>query len=77
MVEKMHSAGSNPSQPNAEDGLPDFPVFDQPQRERPRGPVNWAAAQRNFEPLLRYYRKHHDSPEKRLRSKNPEPFRMD
>jgi len=57
--------------------LPDFPVFDEPQRERPRRSMDWSAVQRNFAPLLEFYRRHHDSPEKRLRSKNPEPFRID
>jgi len=77
MVVKVRSRESNRSCEDREVPLPDFPVFDEPQRERPRRSMDWSAVQRNFAPLLEYYRRHHDSPEKRLRSKNPEPFRID
>jgi len=32
---------------------------------------------RETESVRRYYLEHYDTPEKRLRDKNPEPFRMD
>jgi hypothetical protein len=54
-----------------------LPVFDQPQKEwRPKA-VSWEEVMRETEPFRRYYLEHFDSPEKRLKDKNPKPFRMD
>jgi hypothetical protein len=38
---------------------------------------NWQTVIEETEPLRRYYLEHFDNPEKRLRDKNPKPFRMD
>jgi len=76
MLGRMESVDGKRSYDGVAD-LPDLPVFDQPQRERPRRSVDWSAVQRNFAPLLEQYRKHYDSPEKRLQGKNPEPFRIE
>jgi len=54
-----------------------LPVFAVPQLGwRPRV-VSWEAVIEETEPLRAYYLEHFDSPEKRLRDKNPAPFRMD
>jgi hypothetical protein len=56
----------------------DLPVFDKPQAEwweRPR--VAWEDVMRQTAPFRDYYMRHHDSPERRLRDKNPAPFRLD
>jgi hypothetical protein len=55
----------------------DLPVFGTRQMEWHRGLVDWETVIEETEPLRRYYLEHFDSPEKRLRDKNPEPFRMD
>ena len=55
----------------------DLPVFDKPQKEwRPRE-VIWEQVIDETEPERRYYLEHYDTPEKRLRDKNPKPLRMD
>ena len=38
--------------------------------------MSWSDAVRNFTPLRDYYMRHFDSPEQRLRDKNPQPFRL-
>ena len=54
-----------------------LPVFEKAQiKWRPKT-VDWEAVMDETEPLRRYYLEHFDSSEKRLRSKNPKPFRMD
>ena len=53
-----------------------LPVFDTPQREHWPRKMCWEAVMDETEPQRRFYMKHFDSPEKRLRSKNPEPFKM-
>jgi hypothetical protein len=53
-----------------------LPVFDVPQKEHWPCAITWKRAMEEFEPLRFHYMKHHDSPERRLRNKNPEPFRM-
>ena len=53
-----------------------LPVFDQPQIESWPLDMSWEEAMRNFEPWREYYMLHFDSPEKRLRDKNPERFRL-
>jgi hypothetical protein len=39
--------------------------------------MSWSDAMRHFAPFRDYYMKHHDSPERRWRQKNPAPFRLD
>lgn len=53
-----------------------FPVFDKPQVEWRPKEVNWEKVMDETEPFRRYYIKHFDSPEKRLRDKNPLRFVM-
>jgi hypothetical protein len=55
----------------------DLPVFDVPQIEWQPGNLSWEAVMRETESVRRYYLEHYDTPENRLRDKNPEPFRMD
>jgi hypothetical protein len=54
----------------------DLPVFGTPQIDWHPGAVDWQTVIEETEPLRRYYLEHFDSPEKRLRDKNPKPFRM-
>jgi len=53
-----------------------LPVFDSPRRDRGPGKMTWEAVMDQTEPQREFYVKHFDSPEKRLRNKNPAPFRM-
>jgi sigma-B regulation protein RsbU (phosphoserine phosphatase) len=53
-----------------------LPVFDTPQREHLSGKMTWEQVMDQTEPQRTFYIKHFDSPEKRLRDKNPAPFRM-
>ncbi len=53
-----------------------LPVFEAPQIEHWPTGMSWEQVTEHFEPQRRYYMEHFDSPEKRLREKNPEPFRM-
>jgi hypothetical protein len=55
----------------------DNPVFDKPQIEWQPGNLSWEAVMKETESVRRYYLENYDTPEKRLRDKNPEPFRMD
>jgi hypothetical protein len=69
-----------PSLNEAEKEFPerlDLPVFRAPQSDWHPGAVDWQTVIEETEPLRRYYLEHFDSPEKRLRDKNPKPFRMD
>jgi hypothetical protein len=52
-----------------------LPVFTEAPREH-RGNWSWEAVMRQTQPFRDYYIQHFDSPEKRLRDKNPEPFRL-
>ena len=52
-----------------------LPIFDVPQKEWRPKVVRLEDVIAETEPLRRYYLEHYDDPEKRLRSKNPEPFR--
>jgi hypothetical protein len=49
-----------------------LPLFDQPQIERSPMKMSWEDAMRNFAPVREQYMGEFDSPEKRLRDKNPE-----
>ena len=55
----------------------DLPVFEVPAMEQRPANLSWEAVMRETELVRRYYLDHYDTPEKRLRDKNPEPFRMD
>ena len=55
----------------------DLPVFEEPQIEWRSENRSWEAVMRETESVRRYYLEHYDTPEKRLRDKNPEAFRMD
>jgi hypothetical protein len=54
-----------------------LPVFDKLQKRWRPKLVDWGAVMDETEPLRQYYLDHFDTPEKRLRGKNPIPFRMD
>ena len=61
---------------------PDFdffelPVFDKPQIERWPMNISWDEAMRAFDAQRKQYMQTYYSEEKRLRDKNPEPFRME
>lgn len=62
---------------NIDDALFELPVFDVPQVERLYSHFSWEDVMRETELTRQYHRSHFDSPEKRLRDKNPAPFRMD
>ena len=78
MVEKMRSQKSKTSRENAEKLASDLrlPVFDQPLIEPWPMKTSWEEAIRIFAPSREHYMRHFDSPEKRLRYKNPGPFRL-
>jgi len=60
---------------------PDFlqplnlPAFGTPQIDWHPPKVDWQTVIDETEPFRRYYLEHFDTPEKRLREKNPNPFR--
>ena len=53
-----------------------LPVFDIPRRDHSPSQMTWEEVMDQTEPQRQYYMEHYDTPEKRLRTKNPEPFRM-
>jgi hypothetical protein len=53
-----------------------LPVFEVPQVEHWPSPMSWSEAMRHFAASRERYMREHDSPEQRLRDKNPEPFRL-
>lgn len=53
-----------------------LPVCEEPLKEHTPLQMTWAEAMRHFAPTREHYMRYFDSPEKRLRDKNPEPFRM-
>ncbi len=55
----------------------DLPVFDVQQREHWPSAIPWERVMDEFDAMRRQYLKDFDSPEVRLRDKNPEPFRLD
>ena len=78
MVVKMRSEKSNRSAaadpPLASDLR--LPVFTAAQREHWPSEMSWAQAVQHFAPARADYMKRFDSPEARLRSKNPARFRL-
>lgn len=76
MVEKMASGESKSSgkPPLASDI--DLPVFDEPMREHWPSKMTWSDAIEHLAPSRKRYMREFDSPEQRLRAKNPESFRL-
>jgi hypothetical protein len=54
----------------------ELPVFDAPPAEHWPSRMSWSDAMRAFAPYRDYYMRRFDSPERRLRARNPEPFRL-
>lgn len=52
----------------------ELPVFDQPQIEPWPVKMSWAEAMRHLAPTRSHYMRAFDSPEQRLREKNPAAF---
>ena len=55
----------------------DLPAFDVPQQEHWPAAISWDQAMQEFDDARRMALREFDSPEARLRDKNPEPFRLD
>jgi hypothetical protein len=53
-----------------------LPLFESSQRDRRPGRMTWDEVMAQTGPQREFYMKHFDSPEKRLRNKNPAPLRM-
>jgi len=53
-----------------------LPVFDSPTRKRRLPKMTWEEVTFQTELQRQFYLSHFDSPERRLRDKNPVPFRM-
>jgi hypothetical protein len=54
----------------------DLPAFDVPQVEHWPLAMSWSDAMRHFAEARDRYMREQDSAERRLRDKNPEPFRL-
>lgn len=78
MVERMHSGESNVSRTNGKRLAIDLrlPIFDKALVEPWPLNMSWEDAMRSFAPLREYYMRRFDSPEKRLRQKNPGRFSL-
>jgi hypothetical protein len=55
----------------------DLPVFEVPQKEHWPAAVSWDRAMEGFDSVRRHCLAEFNSPERRLRDKNPEPFQLD
>ena len=53
-----------------------LPEFEAPQVEHWPSKMSWSEAMRAFAPARARYMRECDSPQQRLRDKNPEPFRL-
>jgi len=53
-----------------------FPVFTEPMREHWPMRITWTEAMRLLAPTRDHYMRNFDSPEQRLRDKNPARFRL-
>ncbi len=53
-----------------------LPVYEERCKSMPPLRISWSDAMRHFAPTREYYMRHFDSPEKRLRDKNPERFQI-
>ena len=78
MVDKMRSPKSKTSPAKGKGLATDLrlPVFDQPQLEHWPMKMSWEEAMGNLAPLREHYRRNFDSPERRLRDKNPKRFSL-
>jgi hypothetical protein len=78
MVEQMRSKKSAVSVSSNHDSAChiELPIFEAPLAEHWPLRMSWSDAMRAFAPYREYYLRRFDSPEKRLRAKNPEPFRL-
>jgi hypothetical protein len=78
MVVRMRSPGSKASHTERKGLATDLrlPIFDQPLVEPWPLKISWEEAMRSFASLREYYMQHFDTPEKRARDKNPEPFSL-
>jgi hypothetical protein len=78
MVAKMRSTESKVSSSHdaQQKSDIDLPVFEEPLREHWPLKMSWSEAIRQFASSREHYMRNFDSPEKRLRDKNPEPFRV-
>ncbi len=78
MLMKMGSDESKASLIKPKPLATDFvlPVFDEPMREPWPAKMSWSDAMRHFAAARERYMRHFDSPERRLRQKNPERFRL-
>jgi hypothetical protein len=78
MVEKMPLRKFKASRANNHSLSSDLrlPVFDQPLIEPWPMKMSWEHAIRTLAPLREHYMRHFDSPEKRLREKNPRRFSL-
>ena len=78
MVMKMRSDESKDLLVKAKPLATDFvlPVFEEPLREPWPLKMSWSDAMRHFAAARAHYMRHFDSPERRLREKNPERFRV-
>ena len=78
MVGKMRSQRSKASPARNKNLACDLrlPVFDKPLIEPWPIRMSWEEAIRGFAATREHYMLHFDSPTKRLRDKNPEPFRL-
>jgi hypothetical protein len=74
----MHSAGSNNSEADRSAFAIDLnlPEFEAPQVEHWPSKMSWSEAMRIFAPARARYMREFDSPQRRLRDKNAEPFRL-
>ena len=78
MVGRMHSRKSAVSASSSNDrpGMVELPVFDALPAEHWPSRMSWSDAMRAFAPYRDYYLRRFDSPERRLRARNPEPFKL-
>jgi len=53
-----------------------LPTFDIPERDPLSWKMTWEEVTEETEEQRQFYMKHYDSPERRLRDKNPKPFRL-
>jgi hypothetical protein len=53
-----------------------LPDFEAPQMEHWPSKMSWSDAMRIFAPARARYMREFDSPQRRVRDKNPEPFRL-
>jgi hypothetical protein len=74
----MHSKESNTSAVDRSNLTIDLnlPEFEEPQLEHWPSKMSWSDAMRSFADSRVRYMRESDSPQQRLRDKNPEPFRL-